>query len=87
MSLSRILNDEPVEPIQPAQVSAPVPVRQAEPAFVDTYRRSPVPVSSESGRLEGLRSRNADRDTGTSERGGREHDWGYGGSGGMSSRS
>ncbi|THH07628.1 hypothetical protein EW145_g3261 [Phellinidium pouzarii] len=46
MSLSLILNDEPVEPIQ---VSAPVPMRTVEPAFVDTYRRSPPPHSPYSG--------------------------------------
>ncbi|KAI5124611.1 hypothetical protein M0805_004221 [Coniferiporia weirii] len=46
MSLSRILNDEPVEPKHTAiQLSVPVPVRTVDPAFVDTYRRSPPPHS------------------------------------------
>lgn len=86
MSLSRILNDEPVEPIQPVQVPAPVPVRQVEPAFVDTYRRSPPSVVSESVQFEGPRSRNTDRDANAGERGGLEHDWSYGGPSGTSSK-
>ncbi|KAH8120417.1 SNF2 family N-terminal domain-containing protein [Phellopilus nigrolimitatus] len=67
MSLSRILNDEPVEPIQTVQVSAPIPVRTVDPAFVDTYRRSPPPHSPYGGQHMhvgpgGMRAEYADRD-------------------------
>ena len=79
MSLSRILNDEPVEPIQPPQVPAPVPVRQTEPAFVDTYHRLSPPLSPGAGKREGRRSRGDDIKMPVGDHGRRDYDWGYGG--------
>ncbi|KAL5535629.1 INO80 [Sanghuangporus sanghuang] len=79
MSLSRILNDEPVDPIQPTQVPAPVPVRQTEPAFVDTYHRSSPPFSPNSSKREGQRSRNDDGEMAVGDHRRRDYDWGYSG--------
>ncbi len=66
MSLSRILNDDgpgPQTPKPPVQVSAPIPVRSIEPAFIDTPRRSPpihIPYEQRYRRNSGGREYNHD---------------------------